>query len=533
MPILQTISPHTGQLIRRHTIPNQSAVLDAVDAAHQAQPMWGGLPLAKRTAILKDVAKAIEAHADELAQLVNEEMGKPFTDALSTDVAMAAGVFATVANWGQNVFSPQKFSLANGWRAWSMGRTHQQVSIPKGVVAVISPWNYPLSIASWGLAASLMAGNCAILKPSENTPACGEKLVELVQMTLQQHGVNEQVAQCLIGDGQVGQWLVDSDIHHLIFTGSTAVGQKLQQQLSQRNIAATLELGGSCPLIVLPNQKQFDEHLTNLAKQIVWGRCVNSGQTCAAIKRVIVPATSHDRIVTAIKQEMSSLQFDIPATGAHHQKPSFGHLGPLVSVEQRAALHRQVTAARQQGGRVVLGGELTTEGSTAIGAYYPPTLITHLPDDAPVLQEELFGPVLLVQSYQTVEEAITLANNTPYGLTASVFGPEAQAQEVATRLHAGLIAVNDIASPHYGFLHIPWQGWKASGNRSASHSIAGLQQLAEWHTIATNRSPVSPWLFKEKPSGDMSLGKGLIHWLTRPAWQQLFNVDLLNALFNK
>lgn len=527
MPILQTVSPHTGELLHRHSMANQAMVAEAVDIACKIQPEWAAVPLTARAAVLRDIAKVIETHADELAELVRTEMGKPLPDAMSADVAMAAGVFATVANWGPKAFSPQTFGLANGWRAWSMGRTHQQQPQPKGVLAVIAPWNYPLSIASWGIAASLMAGNSVILKPSELTPACGEKLIELVQIVLQQHGMEPLLAQCLIGDGQVGQWLVNSDIDHLIFTGSSAVGEKLQTQLAQRNLPSTLELGGSCPLIALPEACARDLH--GLARQIVWGRCVNSGQTCAAVKRVIVAEGYRDRLVVALKQQMSELTFDIVASGQH----SPGHLGPLVSVEQQQRLHQQVMAARQQGGRVVLGGNLPTHGPLTAGAYYPPTLITHLPSDAPVLQEEFFGPVLLVQSYNNVNEAIELANNTPYGLTASVFGNEDTARRVASQLQAGLVAVNDVAAAHYSFLHLPWQGWQASGTSGGvgSHSIQGLQDLAHWHTVAINRSPLTPWLFPNNAANDTTLGKGLLKFLSRPWWQQLANMDLLHAVF--
>ncbi len=510
MPRFQTISPTDGSVLANHTTPDNTELAQTVSHAKAAQTPWAATSLKQRARVLTKVAKALEAAGDDLVAHVRQETGKPVSEIWLTDMSMVVGSFAQAARMGLKALSPQSLGGPESMRSTLMGRTHQRVANPWGVVAVISPWNYPLATPGWGIAAALMAGNAVILKPSELTPACGEALIQVIQTVLAQHNLPKTLVQCVVGDGQTGEQLLAQAIDAVVFTGSTAVGRHIQAQMALHNIPVSLELGGSCPMVVLPTGLRTAQQLDAITSQATWARCVNAGQSCAAVKRLLVPVSRHEAVVNQLINKMSQLTFDTP------EQP--GHIGPMISTDQRFRLHRQVQRAVDDGGHITTGGEL----SELPGAYYPPTLITHLPASANVLQEEWFGPVLIVQAYTSVEEAITLANATPYGLTASVFGEPREARPVAEKLDAGLVSINDVALTHYGWLHVPWQGIKASGP-GVAHSMASLQNMAQWKTIGTNHVSVfkkMPWLFGNTCTHqDDGLGRGLTSWMATPWWR--------------
>lgn len=497
-------------------LPNEPMLKSAVASAHAAQPVWAAAPLRQRAKVLQAIAQRIRAHAEVLATCIENETGKSVADALTSDVAIAAGSFCQAAELGLQCLKPQGYSLTQSWRALALGRTHQTMYTPKGVVAAITPWNYPIGIPAWAIAASLMAGNACILKPSELSPESGEALVALVQEVLETHGYSKNLVVCITGDGAIGKALLDQPVGHVLFTGSVGTGRAIQAQLAGRNIGVSLELGGSCPAVILPSLDK--NHWDSVISQIAWGRCFNAGQSCAAIKRFLLP--------TAWKVEW-----------LERLTATFGHIAqPLVLINevQRQRLHQQVVQALAEGATLVCGGTLPTHTTQPT---YLPTLLTNLPPQSPLWQEEWFGPVLLVDSYTTEAEAIEKANSTPFGLTASVFGHPADAEKMARQLQAGLVAINDLALAHYGFLHVPWQGVKDSGP-GVSHATQGLLALVTPKTIGKNHLPSGikpPWLLgKSSVSAPTTrFQHGLIRWLSSSFLGAQWNPSLLKGLWER
>lgn len=472
------LNPATGQPIQEYRITTPEEVVQAVARSKEAESQWQALSLKRRAAILRRVAQAFLDRADTLARLVSTETGKPLKDALETDVTIAASILNYYAANGPRALREKRLPPDG---SLLMGRIHYERRVPMGTVAVISPWNFPLAIPVSGLAAALMAGNTAVLKPSELTPGCGVAIGEIFREVFKNEGLPEDIVQVVVGDGSTGAALVNADIDHCIFTGSTATGYGIREALTRRNIGCSLELGGSCPMIVLDSASDLDA-VTSYA---LWSRFVNSGQACAAVKRLYVPESRHDEAVELLKRKMEALTLGDPDTPGVH-------LGPLISETQRRQLAEQVDDAVKRGAIVETGGEIPDRP----GWFYPPTLLTRVPEDARILREETFGPVLPVIPYKTTDEAVQKANATQYGLTASVFGDPDEANRVARQLEAGLVAVNDVGMTDYVFAAIPWSGWKQSGP-GVSHSVRAVLDLTRSQTVTVNLLYLLPFTRKQ------------------------------------
>jgi len=517
-PVMVTTNPATGQVIETYPLPSQEAIAQVIATSHEVWRRWHRVPLAKRAKICRAISQAIKAKADVLAKAVSLETGKPLADAINADVTTAVGVFQYVSQTGPAVLGEKP--LPGGKSTW-LGRCHTAKRIAHGVTAVISPWNYPLAIAASGIAAALMAGNTIILKPSEYTPAVGQRLVSLIQDVLVQHQLPPEIVQCLFGNGQIGQLLLDGAIDYCVFTGSTRTGQHIQNCLSHRGIRFTMELGGHCPMIALESVSDWDA-LTSIA---LWGRLMNAGQSCAAVKRLFVPRAYHDAVVELLAPKISQL---VVAGPDNNQ----AHLGPLISESQRQQVNTLVQEAIATGAQCVIGGHFIDQP----GYFYAPTVLTHIPPSARIATEECFGPVLSVYAYDTVNEAIAEANRVDYGLTASVFGNAQSAALVASQLQAGSVGINELPLINYGFPQIPWQGWKLSGN-GGSHGEQALLDATKLQVVTTNtawgvsafRKP--PWVFSRSRQHDLSLAKALLSWLAPTSWWQTLNPAILPKLW--
>ncbi|MDH4379974.1 MAG: aldehyde dehydrogenase family protein [Vampirovibrionales bacterium] len=500
-------------------LPNEAMLKIVVASAHEAQHGWATVPLRYRAKVLQAIAQAIRDHAEALAKRIEDETGKSMSDALTSDVAIAAGSFRQAAELGLRCLKPQGYPLSQSWRALALGRSHQTLYSPKGVVAAITPWNYPIGIPAWAIAASLMTGNACILKPSELSPESGKALVALVQEVLENHGYSKNLVICVTGDGSVGRALLDEPVDHVLFTGSVGTGRAIQAQLAGRNIGLSLELGGSCPALILPSLDKA--YWDSVISQITWGRCFNAGQSCAAIKRLLLPNAGKEEWLERLAATFNAIAQPLV----------------LINHTQRQRLHQQVVQALAEGATLVCRGTFNESSPTPV---YPPTLITNLPPQSHLWQEEWFGPVLLVDGFDTVAEAIEKANNTSFGLTASVFGPQAEAEKMAQKLQAGLVTVNDVALAHYGFLHVPWQGVKNSGP-GISHSTEGLLALVTAKTMGINTLPTwikPPWLLqKSAMQSSQSSGHpfqhGLIRWMSHSFWRAQWNPALLKGLWQQ
>lgn len=488
------INPATGKADADISVASKEDVQQAVANAKAHLAVWRNTPLKTRKKIFEAVATDIGKRADELATLLSRETGKPVKDAIEADVSSAISIINYYANVGPKVLKDKPF---NADKSYLMGRRHVTRYEPKGVVGVISPWNYPLAIAASGVATALMAGNTVILKPSELSPEIGKVMIDIFRTHLKANNLPEDIAQVVLGDGEAGKHLIDSDIDYAIFTGSHGTGSKIRETMQAKGKEVSLELGGSDPMIILE-----DADLDMATSYALWGRFANAGQTCAAVKRLYVPRKHFDKVLDLMKTKTEALIVGDP-------DDENVHMGPLVSERQREEIADQVQDAIDKGATVVTGGKKMERD----GWYYEPTILTNAPDDARVINEEVFGPVLPIIPYDTVKEAIELANGLPFGLTASVFGSTNKATEIAKQLEAGCVMVNDTGATNYAMPSVPWSGWKNSGP-GTSHSPEALFDASNRQTLTTNLLQLmpgfkkQPWHFGSKP--DKELAKSLV-----------------------
>lgn len=483
--------PATGEILQVYPCADAVDVGRATQAARQVMRREGPVPLDVRAKVLNDVARRVLKQTEALTDSLAADVGKPVSQALEGDLLPAVSWLRFAAHHGPRQLKPRLLPFHKGIL---MGRVHWERRVPHGVVGIISPWNFPFAIPISGVATAWMGGNAVILKPSELAPASGEQVVELFQAALSAHGLSPDWVQLLQGDGSTGAALVEGDIDYMVFTGSVKTGQRIRSALLPRGIGVSLELGGSDPMIVLSGADV--EAVTSYA---LWGRLTNSGQACAAVKRLFVPREMLDPVTHRLVKKMQQLRMGPP-------EDTLAHLGPVIDAGQRQVLDEQVQDALARGATALAGGSFDPGQP---GYYYPPTVLVNVPAGARVLTEEVFGPVLPVVGYEAVEEALEMANALPLGLGASVFGPFKEAKRVADRLEAGMVTINDLPTLGYALPQVPWSGWKESGP-GVSHGREGLLELTRGQVQCRNylyeleglRKPF--WHFGEQPDPGFS-----------------------------
>jgi len=497
--VIVKTNPATGENLGDYTMDTLQSVADKAARARVLSSVWGSSSLHDRAQVVKMIIRFLKQQADPLAQLISAETGKPLKEAYDADLATATGILSYVAKTGPRVLRDKPLPLD---KSLLIGRWHIARHHPRGVVAIISPWNYPLGIPISNIAQALMGGNCILFKPSELVPGVGEALVECVQLALQHYDFPKDVIQLIQGDGVLGEALISADIDYAMFTGSTKTGRKVQQLLHQRGKDAGLELGGSDPMIILPGAD-----LDAATSYALWGRFTNAGQTCAAVKRLYVPKNDEAQIIDLLQSKLSQLNVGAPSDPRNH-------MGPLISDAQRRLISDQVNDAIQKGAQAWRPEQALPEE----GYFYPPTLLTNVPTDSRVLTEEVFGPVLPIVPYADHNDAIQLANQCDYGLTACIFGEpdNPMIPIIAAKLQAGIVLVNDIGATNFAWATVPWGGWKNSGP-GWTHSEAGILNTTLCQTITLNhlfRIPAlrkQPWFFSKFQSGSLALAQTVLN----------------------
>jgi acyl-CoA reductase-like NAD-dependent aldehyde dehydrogenase len=439
--------PATGEVIGRHTYGTPEDVKKAVDQAAKAQPAWAALTDEERVGYLNKAADNIEKHAEELAYAIVREQGKTISGiGARYEVAGCVGWLRATAATPL----PKEVLVDDGT---NYAELHYR---PVGVVGAITPWNWPLIIATWQIAPALRMGNTVVQKPSEYTTLCDLALVEVLNEVLP-----EGVLVPVTGKGDVGDALVrDKRIGKIMFTGSVKTGMKVVEASAGNLSRLTLELGGNDAGIVLP-----DVDPEKIAEGVFWGAFINNGQTCAALKRLYVPDAIYDQVIDSL----AAFTANMP-TGAGLDEGSA--LGPLQNQMQWNVVNRLVEDAKQRGARVVMGGD---PDAGQPGFFYPKTLIADIDNNAPLVQEEQFGPALPIIRYTDLEQAIEWANGVDVGLGASVWSADRdRAKEIAARLEAGTVWING-----HGGIHpmIPFGGAKHSGY-GLEFGVEGLKSVS-------------------------------------------------------
>lgn len=454
---LCSINPSNNQVLGEVEVTSEAEIKQLIVKAHAAKKMWQDLGIDGRNQILSNFYSLIEDHAQELARLQASEMGMPIRDA---QVDIEDGL--TYLRWYSD---HAKESLAPEISYEDDKSIHTVYREPRGVVATIIPWNYPMSNFVWQCGQNLVAGNVVVLKHSEEVPLFSKKLEEIAK----ESGIPDGVLSFVYGDGRVGDFLAHQDVDMICFTGSTKIGKYLYTVAAEKFIPALLEMGGSAPGIIFE-----DADVPEIIDTVMMNRFINCGQVCDGLKRLIVHKSKYD-------ETMKLLTEKIQGKKVGDALDDTTEMGPLVAERQVKVLEMQVEDAREKGATIVVGGK---RPAGLDGAYYEPTLVTSVTRDMKVWQQEVFGPVLPLVTFETEEEAIELANDTTYGLGSYVFtNDKARMERIARQIQAGMVSQNNVS---YLNPSSPFGGYKSSG-LGREHGKYGFHDVTQIKVVAQTK----------------------------------------------
>jgi len=456
-------NPATGDVIA--TLPDLDADALAAMAARgrEVQPAWQALGFEGRGRVLKRMQKWLIEHQDEVIATIRSETGKTYEDALIAEVSYGAAAFGFWADNAPKYLADEKVKSS---AVLVKGKKLLLRYKPLGLVGVIGPWNYPLTNSFGDCIPALAAGNSVILKPSEITPLTSMKLAE----GLAACGVPEGVFQVATGTAQTGAALVKL-VDMIMFTGSTATGKKVMVEAAQSLKPVSLELGGKDPLIVLK-----DADVERAANTALYYGMFNCGQTCISVERVYVEEPVYDEFVELVTDKARALRQGTGESGSID-------VGSMTFPPQVDIVERHVADAKAKGARVLVGG---TRGKHDSGYWFEPTILVDVDHTMDCMRDETFGPTLPIMKVADAEEAIRLANDSPYGLAASVFSKDTtRAEQIARRIDAGAICIND-ALINYAALELPMGGVKESG-LGHRHGPGGIRKYCQQQSLLVTR----------------------------------------------
>jgi acyl-CoA reductase-like NAD-dependent aldehyde dehydrogenase len=453
-------NPATGRIVAHVPDLDAAAVAELAVRARAAQPNWEAFGFEGRARILLRAQKWLIDNSERVIETIVSETGKTYEDAEFAEIAYAANAFGFWAKEAPNYLADERIKssqlLVKGKKLILRYR-------PLGLIGVIGPWNYPLTNSFGDCIPALAAGNSVILKPSEVTPLTSMHMAE----GLRECGLPDGVFQVATGRGAAGAALTDS-VDMIMFTGSTATGRKVAEGAAKRLIPCSLELGGKDPMIVLS-----DADLERAANLAVYYSMQNAGQTCISIERAYVEAPVYDEFVSKVTEKVRALR-----VGAPHG-PGSVDVGAITFAPQMDTISEHVSDAVDKGARVLVGGKAVENVS---GRFFQPTVLVDVDHTMKVMTEETFGPTLPIMKVADADEAVRLANESPYGLGASVFSRDTERGEaIARRLEAGAANVND-AIINYTALELPMGGAKASGLGSR-HAAGGIRKYCSQQAI--------------------------------------------------
>lgn len=444
-------NPATGEVLAHVPVAGDREVAEAISRARQAQEAWGALSVKDRARRLKAFQAAIVRDAERLVEVLTSETGKPRHEALMMEVFPLVDLMAYFNRRAHKILRPK----AIGMHLLKHRRSYLHYR-PKGVVGIVSPWNFPLAIPIGEAAMALVAGNAVVLKPSDVTP-----LVALEAKRLwDQSGLLPDLLQVVCGGVKTGRAVIEGGVDHVSFTGSVAAGRQVAAACGQRLISCSLELGGKAPAIVCA-----DADLERTARALVWGGFANSGQACASVERVYAVEAIHDALLARVVVLTRSLKKGDPQEEVD--------LGSMTFPRQVEIVQAHIADAVSRGARIETGGQ--PEGP---GLGFAPTVLSLASAEMRVMREETFGPIVPFMRVASEDEAVRLANDSPLGLNAYVFSRDPRkARKLAERLEAGTVMVNDVMATH-GAPETPWGGIKQSGIGRV-HGELGLLELVQ------------------------------------------------------
>lgn len=458
-PTFDSIDPATGEVIGSCVLSTKEDISEAVAAAQSAYRSWRHVPAPQRAEYLWKLVDVLQARKPELAKMMTLEMGKVITES-NGEVDTVIAFCKYMAGESRRLFGQ---TVPSG----AVNRMAMTVREPVGVVACITPWNFPLALAAYKIFAALVAGNTIVWKPSSDVSLCAKLFMD----AFHEIGLPAGVFNLVLGSGsQVGNMLAEHpDVKVIAFTGSTDVGKKLAEIAGRHLKRISLELGGKNSVIVLK-----DADLDLAAAGIIRSAFATSGQRCTAASRVIVEAPIQaelEKRIVELAQNLkvgNGLDADID-------------MGPLTNAKQLRTVEKYVELAHQEGGEILCGGHTSVEGSL----YYLPTVITNVQRHHRIAKEEIFGPILAILTAADYEEAIEINNDTEYGLSSSIYTNSLHyANRAAKDLETGLVYINNGTSN--AEIGLAFGGMKNSGNGHREVSYQAFDVMTEWKTIYTN-----------------------------------------------
>lgn len=453
---ITSINPSDYQVIGEVEETSQVELKEMFEAAASAQPAWAAFTLEERIQQISSLLAHLDSRAEDLATVFSQEMGMPIANAIQ-EVKGSIASWASVSDLARQALAPTVVHETDTER-------HTSHHEPVGIVSAIGPWNFPFSNAYNLISQVVVAGNAVIYKPSEETVLFAKLLGECIA----ESDFPDGVMSIVVGGRETGQALAEMPSDLMLFTGSTATGQKVTEFAAKNSTPVLTELGGSAPGVVFA-----DADIPRIAETLYESRFANTGQYCDNLKRLIVEESSLDEVLAALKSVNDQRKVGPASEDVNY--------GPLVAERQLVKLEEQVKDAMDKGANVEFGGQ-GPDGLT--GAYYLPTVLTNITKDMRVWQEEVFGPVLPVVTFTTESEAIELANDTPYGLGAYVFTEDKDKYlRVAKGIDSGNIAHNNVG---YFNEYCPFGGFKGSGNTRNS-GLEGFREVTQIKTISEEK----------------------------------------------
>jgi len=461
---LPVLNPRTGQMDTTIVAADMANVTSDVDRLRRAQSKWAELELVERSDRLSAFADNLDKSREDILSALSADTGRQLIAAMELN-----GVIASIKGWIEQ--APEL--LITGW---SQGRSnpairHTAQFVPYQVVGVISPWNFPLTLSMIDAIPALLAGCAVLLKPSEVTPRFAEPLLAAIRAA----GLSD-VFSVVQGDGETGSALV-SQVDAVCFTGSVETGRKVAAGCAARLIPAFLELGGKDPLIVLADADI--EHATDAALR---GSVLATGHACQSIERIYVQRSVMDQFINRLVEKAEAVRLTWP-------DPNEGEIGPIIFEKQAEILTTQIEDAKTRGARILTGGIIERHGG---GHWLRPTVLTDVTHEMLVMQEETFGPLMPVMAFETEQEAISLANDTSFGLSAAVFsGDLTKAEHIAGHLHVGAVSLNDTSLTGV-FFEAEKQSFKLSGLGASRMGASGFQRFFRRRAIIAQTAAPAP-----------------------------------------
>lgn len=436
---IKVYAPATGEFIMEYDETPASAAAEMMKKSREAFKDWGALSVRERVSYIRNLRAAVVEQIDEIADLIAKDVGKVRTDALVADIMPSLDAMLHIEKHAEQSLSSQKVKTP----FLLMGKKSFVEYMPMGTVLVISPWNYPFLLSLSPMLSALAAGNTVILKPSEVTPAVGK----LIESLFAKANFPPNVVQVAHGGKELGARLTNSKPDYIFFTGSVATGKIIQQTAAKDLIPTTLELGGKDPMIVLK-----DANLKRAAEGAAWGAFTNSGQVCMSVERLIIEEEVMESFIEELLPIVNNLR---QGSGPEDD------IGSMASRMQIDIVKKQVEEALQKGARLLAGIHPSDWDPESM--YIKPMVLTDVREDMSIMSEETFGPVLPIIAVNGEDEAVSMANESRYGLNASVWSEnKEQARRVASRLQSGAVLINDVLVT-VANNYLPFGGQKESG----------------------------------------------------------------------